>query len=249
METIEFIKLLEEFKKLSDGVHLALKRLEPKKESYRSEHINELATALAKAQGEYKVAGKNKSNPFFKSTYADLESVIEASRPALSKYGLSVVQNIIDCEEGQKILHTILLHNSGQYIESRVRIVPAKNDVQSISSTVTYAKRMAYASLCGVVTGDEDDDGEEAVAISRAAEGSRKAPQATKSNARDTAHEKITEEQLDEFHYELQEYPDLASRILDGLKIESLSDIPKSEYGKTIRWVREKKTALSTATK
>src|SRR5258706_10071175 len=63
--------------------------------TFRSEDINELATALAKAQGEYTIAGLNRQNPYFKSKYADLASVVNAARPALTKYGLSVVQNIL----------------------------------------------------------------------------------------------------------------------------------------------------------
>ena len=58
-----------------------------------SDQIDQLATALAKAQGEFDTAGKNQKNPFFKSNYADFEAVVEASRPALSKYGLSVFQS------------------------------------------------------------------------------------------------------------------------------------------------------------
>ena len=57
-----------------------------------SENINELATALAKAQGEMKNAGKTSDNPFFKSKYADLAEILNAVREPLSKYGLSISQ-------------------------------------------------------------------------------------------------------------------------------------------------------------
>ena len=58
-----------------------------------SPQIDQLATALAKAQSEMAVAAKNQKNPFFKSSYADFEAIINASRPSLCKYGLSVVQS------------------------------------------------------------------------------------------------------------------------------------------------------------
>lgn len=136
-----------------------------------SSEIDQLATALAKAQGEMAVAGKNQKNPFFKSSYADFQAIIQASRPALSKYGLSVVQPPFIYEEsndtlGSSYLVTILMHSSGQWIKSKARHNPPKNDIQSLASYNTYLKRMCYTSLVGVVTG-EDDDGEAAVAHTR----------------------------------------------------------------------------------
>jgi hypothetical protein len=138
-----------------------------------SPEIDQLATALAKAQAEMSVAGKNQKNPFFKSNYADFQAIIQASRPALSKYGLSVVQPPFIYEEsvdgvgaGSSYLITILMHSSGQWIKSKARHNPPKNDIQSLSSYNTYLKRMCYTSLVGVVTG-EDDDGEAAVAHTR----------------------------------------------------------------------------------
>ena len=140
-----------------------------------SAEIDQLATALAKAQAEMAVAGKNQKNPFFKSSYADFQAIIQASRPALSKYGLSVVQPPFIYEEaadstntavGSSYLVTILMHSSGQWIKSKARHNPLKSDIQSLSSYNTYLKRMCYTSLVGVVTGD-DDDGEAAVAHTR----------------------------------------------------------------------------------
>lgn len=127
-----------------------------------SEHIDQLATALAKAQGEFGIAQKDKNNPFFKSKYADFESVVEASRPALAKYGLSVIQSPY-IEEGTSYLITMLLHSSGQWIQSKAQHSPQKNDIQSLSSYNTYLKRMCYSSIVGVVTGEYDDDGEAAM--------------------------------------------------------------------------------------
>jgi hypothetical protein len=143
-----------------------------------SAEIDQLATALAKAQGEMGIAGKNQKNPFFKSSYADFEAIIQASRPALSKYGLSVVQppfiyknsNETPSMNGQfndSYLVTILMHSSGQWIKSKARHNPPKTDIQSLASYNTYLKRMCYASLVGVATGD-DDDGEGAMMHTRA---------------------------------------------------------------------------------
>jgi hypothetical protein len=205
---------------------------------FMSEEIKDLAVALAQCQGEITIAFLNKSNPYFKSSYADMASIVGASRPYLTKHGLSVVQNIVTHDDGQTVLHTILLHGSGQYIESRMRVLPTKNDIQSMSSYITYLKRIAYTSLIGVVTGDEDDDGEAAVADTRDLLAKGVALN-HKYNPKEDAPEPITKEQLEELHYELSEYPDIAEQVLDGLKIQNLADMPKSKYMISIRRVRE----------
>lgn len=126
-----------------------------------SDSIDQLATALAKAQGEMPPAIKNSKNPFFKSMYADFEAIVAASRPALVKYGLSVTQPPHIDVDGYLI--TLLLHASGQWIKSKAKYNPPKNDVQSLSSYNTYLKRMCYTNIVGVATADNDDDGEAAM--------------------------------------------------------------------------------------
>ena len=205
---------------------------------FKSIELKDISTALAKAQGEMEIADLNRQNPYFKSRYADLQSIVSAARPALAKYGLSVTQVILNHDDGQMVLHTILLHTTGQYIESRMRIVPPKNDIQTISSYTTYLKRLAYSALVGVVTGDEDDDGEIAVATSRDVFAKGTALNA-KYNPKEQSPEVITKEQLEELEYELAEYPDTCELVLDGLKIQSLADMPKAKYHASITRIRE----------
>ncbi len=128
-----------------------------------SEQIDQLATALSKAQLEFEIARKNKSNPFFKSKYADLEEMIRVSRPSLCKYGLSVSQFPMIEEEKAGTLITLLLHSSGQWLKSTVKYSPAKTDIQSLASNNTSLKRMAYAGIVGIATSDEDDDSDTTV--------------------------------------------------------------------------------------
>jgi len=204
----------------------------------RSESIKDLSTALAKAQAEFKIAGLTKENPYFKSKYSDLAEIVKVSRPALAKNGLSVLQQIVQNEDGANILNTILLHSSGQWIESRMRIVPPKNDVQSLGSYITYLKRYAYASLVGVVSSDEDDDGEVAVHQQRKDFNEGKKLN-HKYNPKEQSYETITKEQLEEIRYELKSHTDLAEEILDKMKIQSLSDIPKSKFLTAIQRIRQ----------
>lgn len=125
-----------------------------------SEQINELATALSKAQGQIKGAAKDSSNPFFKSKYADLSSVWEACREALSKNSLAVVQTNSPSDSGI-IVVTTLMHSSGQWVQGELFMQPTKADPQGIGSTITYARRYALAAIVGVAP--EDDDANAAV--------------------------------------------------------------------------------------
>lgn len=129
----------------------------------QSELINELATALSKAQGEMQAAIKDKINPFFKSSYADLGSVWDAARPVLSKYGLCVMQTTeILSDRNQIVMVTTLAHTSGQWVKSYLPLNPSKNDSQGVGAAITYLRRYSLSAIVGVVC-DDDDDGETAV--------------------------------------------------------------------------------------
>lgn len=126
----------------------------------KSEQINELAAALSKAQAEIKGAAKDSNNPFFKSKYADLSSVVEAAKP-ITKYGLAVTQTTQLTDKGT-VLVTTLMHSSGQWICGVMPIRPPKDDLQGVGSALTYCRRYAYAAIVGIAP--EDDDGESAMA-------------------------------------------------------------------------------------
>lgn len=125
-----------------------------------SEQINELATALAKAQGQTEGAKKDSANPFFKSKYADLASVWGACRQQLSSNGLSITQCPEESDNGIAV-ETMLLHSSGQWIKSRYTMPVSKVDAQAVGSAITYARRYSLAAIVGIAP--EDDDGNAAV--------------------------------------------------------------------------------------
>lgn len=128
----------------------------------QSENINELLSALSKAQGKINGAKKDKSNPYFKSSYADLHSVWGACRQVLSDNGLSVVQTML-MVEGALNLVTILGHSSGQWIKSFLPVNTQKSDPQSLGSAITYMRRYSLAAIVGVAPEEDDDDGESAM--------------------------------------------------------------------------------------
>ena len=116
-----------------------------------SEQIAELAAALAAAQGMMENAVMNRVNPHFKSKYADLAAIFDAARKPLSANGLAIVQTI-----GDGVLHTRLLHTSGQWIASE-HPLPMSGRPQEIGSALTYARRYSLSALIGIAA-DEDDD-------------------------------------------------------------------------------------------
>lgn len=117
---------------------------------------NEMYIALAKAQGEMGKALKATDNPFFNSKYADLATVMAACMPALHENGFAVIQPS-GLDESGPFVDTVLLHESGGRIESRVYLVVNKNDMQGIGSAQTYARRYGLMGLAGIAP--EDDDG------------------------------------------------------------------------------------------
>jgi hypothetical protein len=131
----------------------------------RSPTIGKLAAALAKAQGEYGVAMKDTSNPFFKSKYADLASIINATRKALSDNGIAVCQPCqTDNAAKMVVVTTLLVHSSGEWMEADLKIPTAKWDAQTLGSASTYGRRYGLQGFLTVA--GEDDDGNAATAAS-----------------------------------------------------------------------------------
>ena len=123
--------------------------------------INELAAALVAAHAEIKGVVKSATNPFFKSKYATLDAVVDAVKPPLLAQGIVVVQGVQDAEGGVGI-ETMLLHKSGQWISSTLRLPASKEDAQGYGSAISYGRRYGLMAICGVPA--EDDDANAATA-------------------------------------------------------------------------------------
>ncbi len=192
----------------------------------QSPELNKLFEALSKAQIEMPVAPTQSVNPFYKSTYANLKTIVQTSRPYLAKQGLCVIQRTLPGPNGNPYIYSILGHSSGQWMESSLELKPPKTDIQSLGSYISYLRRYQYASLVGVVTGDEDDDGENAMNRSVLPEES-----------------KISKEELRVIGEEVAEYPELLENILKGFNISKLSDLPSKKYSGCLKRIREIKRA------
>lgn len=128
----------------------------------------ELSAAMAKAFGQIEGAVKGKTNPAFRSKYADLAAVTDAIKPALAEHGLWYRQVLHPVESGVCV-ETIIHHASGQSLACGPLHLPAsKQDAQGYGSALTYARR--YSLMAAFAVPAEDDDGQAAVQRSPAAQ-------------------------------------------------------------------------------
>jgi hypothetical protein len=123
-----------------------------------SEQINEIATALSKAQGIIQNPAKDKDNPFFKTKYADLAEVLSVIRSAFPENGLALIQTPFTADNGNIGVTTLVTHSSGQWMSDSIDIpAQGKNMAQESGSVITYLRRYSAAAFAGVA--QEDNDG------------------------------------------------------------------------------------------
>lgn len=137
-------------------------------ETFRtSQEINEVAGALAAAQGQFVVVEKNKvgkvrgqtkdGRPYeYEYKYADIADVLAAALPVISKHGLCLVQPTV-IEAGSIFIRSRLIHKSGQWLESDYPVCSISGDHQKMGGALTYARRYAACSLLGIAP-EEDID-------------------------------------------------------------------------------------------
>ena len=202
----------------------------------------DIACALAAAQGEFKVARMSKINPHFNKRYESLEDVIEASRQAMSKNGLSVSFPIYTASDGVTVLACVIRHISGQSIESSVRTVSPSSEPVSWQSNINFLKRQLFTSLAGIVASGEDDDGEEWADRNR-----DKKDQQVKPKLNSVV--PITREQLEMVYDLLGDDDGLAAEIMDDYNILTLADLPREVFSKSMKRIQEIKLLKSTARK
>jgi len=120
-----------------------------------SETTIKIQAALIKAQGQMTGAVKDSANPFFKSNYADLTSVIKAIKEAWAENKIGFCQFPISTDQGVGVL-TRLMHDSGEWMEHEFVVPLPKYDPQSAGSAITYARRYALQAIAGIPAVDDD---------------------------------------------------------------------------------------------
>jgi len=188
-----------------------------------SELINELAKALCNAQGQMGGVVKDSSNPFFKSKYADITSVIKAIKQPFSDNGLSYTQFPISNEHGVGV-STRLMHVSGQYLEMEYTLPTVKKDPQSSGSAITYARRYALQSIAGIPVAD--DDAEAAM---------------LRGNENKSEVKTISENQIITIEKLLDETKSDRFRFLSWFKVGDIKDISANDYKRVVTALEAKK--------
>ena len=117
----------------------------------------QVSAALVKAQRAFGPALKDKTNPAFRSKYADLGACLDAVMDALNENGIALMQKNHP-HDGGVCIETIFVHESGEQLSAGLLPVPAtKQDAQGYGSAMTYARRYSVMAACGIAP--EDDDG------------------------------------------------------------------------------------------
>jgi hypothetical protein len=123
----------------------------------QSEQVDKIIPAFIAFQSDMPSVPKDGNNPHFKSKYATLGAITEATRPHLAKHGLGFMQWMSN-REGYQLIVTRIMHTSGQWMEDEGYILnPTKNDPQGMGSAVTYARRYTLGASLGIITEDDDD--------------------------------------------------------------------------------------------
>lgn len=121
--------------------------------------------ALVSAIGELQNVAKTASNPYFKSKYAPLDAIVDATRPVLLKHGLAISQTPLYME-GSAGVETTILHTAGHSTTTTLLLPLKDQSPQGVGGAITYARRYALAAVLGLAT-EEDDDGNVSSGLSK----------------------------------------------------------------------------------
>ena len=129
-------------------------------EQTMSDTIGKLAGALAKAQSQMTMVEGKSTNPFFNSKYASLAAVLEVAMPALNANEVALVQgNRWSASDNGFYITSMLMHSSGEWIKSEIRMPIAKKDAHGVGAATTYGRRYLLSSMVGVAQADDDGNG------------------------------------------------------------------------------------------
>ena len=197
-----------------------------------SEQLNELFSALSKAQENIKNAQKEGYNPMFRSNYTTVTSVLDAVRPAYV-LGISIMQ----MPEMDKLI-TRVGHSSGQWLEIETPLFIGEpkgmSKMQAYGNAVTYARRYALVSLFGI--GQEDNDGND---------GNHNEPTQKKETLKKPLNQNPnkTTDRKQGFLDSMKKLSAIDNEsfvnLLGAAGYERAEDIPEESYGKVYKQIKE----------
>ena len=221
-----------------------------------SEQFTAIASALARAAAEFAAIQKNRtvtvntrSGGSYTFTYATLDAIVAAVRPALSKHELVLVQSVVTEEvihseadgvrtEREELLETRLIHSSGEWFSNMtpVLVSDGENSAQAYGSAITYARRYGITQLLCIVA-DEDDDGNAA-----AGNVARSRTSGTTGGGRAPA--PISEKQAGMLRAKLKAIKTSEAGLCVHLQVESIEAIPKSRMDDALAAIDSQEPAL-----
>lgn len=179
-----------------------------------SDKIDAVSSALVDLQGEISNVKSSSTNPFFHSKYADLSTIIQTVRPLLATHHMAIIQG---CDGD--VLTTRLVHESGQWIETQLKLSVAKwTDPQKVGAAITYARRYEQAAILNIA--QTDDDGN--------------------ALAQDAA-KLITTEQSVDLQALIEEVDADSDKMLEYFKVSKLSEMNADQYGKAVKMLEKKR--------
>lgn len=243
MASLDMVTILEAIQVLTKRLDDLIKTSVATQDDYQSLEVNKISEAFAKAQAEYPllkndaaIQGRYTSLPF-----ASLSFILETVRPSLTKHGLSFHQYLED-NNGIIMLRSRLRHSSGQWFETRMRVLAKEDTLDAFESLVVAYRRMSALMLLGIHPEKQDDYGEAAMrrtndTFAKGTQLNHTEHHTTKSDR--TTYVPITAEQLEELEYELKDYPDIAADVLTKLNLRTLGDMEKKDYRTSVQKIRE----------
>ncbi len=197
----------------------------------QSPSVCELIKDLRIVQSTLKRIGYDSDNPFHKSKYASLNTVLEECHEVLHANKLCAVQQTITSEGGCELV-TTLYHDSGEFIRSTLPLIMDKLTSQGQGSAMTYARRYSMLLACGVFQG-KDDDG-------NAASGKEETKTETKPNLPIISSEQY--KLLTSLLKGEDNLLDTVTKILkDKYKAKGLWECPASAYENLVKYIKDKK--------
>lgn len=192
-----------------------------------SETVTKLYADYIKAQVELKNPPKDKKGQY---KYTSLDRIIEDTKPVLAKHNLAIIQMPI-----QHGLISRLVHSSGEWIETELVGDAGEprgmNVMQLQGSQLTYFRRYAWASICGIASDDDLDANapkEEVKQVQKVDNSKVSAKQVTLIQTR------LSKLKIDE---------DTVSMLKTHYNIESWKDFPAVSMPGLLEWLDKKETA------
>ena len=206
----------------------------------KSQSTTNLIKSLVKAQSEFSEVKKNKFNSHLKYHYADLDSMKNATMPALKNNGITL--NFFPTTvDGVNYIQALLSHESGEFILSRYKVEPEKPGMQATGAAFTYLKKYIWGAIFSLYD-DENDDAIEEIPEEKRAEGNSFSYAEKKESQKQqptTPIELISTEEAQTIVKECYELPDLFKQILSSNQIKDIRALPKAKYANVMGWVKQ----------